>query len=98
MGQCVGYVWQTIIGFLPCGLDVAFLIYFGKKNPPYVCIWSIENDVRLRVRACGSIHTKKVEEEHGSLYFSPTSVTRSRFGCQLRWVRVGWGKNCPLFF
>jgi hypothetical protein len=21
-----------------------------------------------------------------------------RFGCQLRWVRVGWGKNCPLFF
>jgi hypothetical protein len=34
----------------------------------------------------------------GSLYFSPTSVTWSKFGCQLRWVRVGWGKNCPLFF
>jgi hypothetical protein len=21
-----------------------------------------------------------------------------RFGCQLQWVWVGWGKNCPLFF
>ena len=36
--------------------------------------------------------------EDGSLYSSPTSVTRSRFACQLRWVRVGWGKICPLFF
>ena len=34
----------------------------------------------------------------GCVYSSPTSITRSRFGCQVRWVRRGGVKLAPYFF
>ena len=63
-----------------------------------VCVISLAYGENQKSDYLRPIHFIRWRVLNGSLYSSPTSETRSRFGCQLRWVRVGWSKNCPLFF
>ena len=52
-----------------------------KTWPLQVCCWCISNDDFK-----GRFTLRWRRPPVGWLYSSPTSVTRSRFGCQLRWV------------